>query len=1525
MIRKYLIISLTIFLCFAYSEGVSIKNTLKAVLTGQFSKLLGKAVQIEDLEGDLLRKIVLKNVSIAKGSSFTEGVDAYAERIEIDYSLKNIILERINILPNIKEIRIYNPYIRVTRNRNGNWNFGKSSETRLEHQAEKPFMGANLRVAIIDGRGLFQDERGWTEKPTGKFESELRNISGEFRLKNEDFEVDLNAIIAGDKNYNNLELRGSVDLITEETQLKVIVENLGLTKWASYVLAESDLNIKAGYADLSLTYKNKMIKNQLQSSFSADLDFHEAVIETQKYLNVPIQNIESKVNISDKGISIKNLKAVLGNNPFEAKGEIANLKNPWLALRLSVIKLPLENIERYVKNLPKTGLQGLVNAELSISGPWKDLQFRAELSSLAVNYQKYQAKDIRLDIAYGKALDINLKKAAIFEGLINAQGKITFDSEKIPNYDLTVEFNNIKAEKIVSFSELAGPGSGQLKLFGLATKLTCSIDIPQLQLDCYQQKINKANLLLEYTKNKIDFKKIKILVNKKELDLAGELAEDKYKFIFNRQNIILQRENLLANYPSITKFNGSIEGYFTGSVRGPGINAEIDLESSDSIILNQHITAGKTKIICKKDLINLKEAFIEANNTKLGFNASYNLKNQDFDLKIDPQTEIALADLDIFQQYFPGGKGKLKLSGECKIQDKKIAAQGLADLANLSYTDLNVDQVQLAFSWQDRLLVLKNYNINLQGNVFNGQGAFYTGAPSKNISWINAVSGNFTLATKEAELATLIRFIQSCAEHQVEFKNKLASFQNTSTENTKIKEIILALNKPIYRELSEKHNLALFKSLASNSNNKKTKKEILPISGKFSGSIGLENKKGLFKMNALFSLKKGRFYNNTFEQLDVDIGTNQNTISSKWKFQNLAVAEKINYDEIVVKTVYNAGLLQINDFIIKYKNEESKNVVRGTFPVAAFWDENYKNAPIDLKFQLAGSDLNLLFSPLAGIQKINNQGEWQFVLQGTYSEPLLSTQKLEFKDTYVVFNNPYYDRLMLKRVDMSITKNILAVNNLELQLAKGEEKTPVLKAFGKIQLKEFTFYKPQWLKMVLDLSVKDIEDNINIPQLYKGDFSLKNFGVNGDLKIPLSLQTWEYHKRTIAENAEAGPVIHGELGLAKGSMYIPKVDPNFSLRGYKRISLFFDLNLFLRNDMRILSGESVILTGDLNVVSQINIGLRDENPVITIKGTSNYPQINGTVYFEDGYISFFYRRFLVLNKREQEKFFNTLQNRAADPFMQFKENNKGEVEPYFFLVAQSTVYEAKESTANIVPTENTAPVLEEKEYLAIVDGPLTDLSAISFEKYSKQNNVYSLTEEPYILKNKNTGELLPPARFQKLATDLAPSLIKSAYKAVTRTGDTEQGTREAAREIVVSQGNLFMRYYLKPVERTIAKETGLYDVRIKRDIGEDAARYFKLTTEEKAFTGEEEAKVHLFGLELVKELAKDRLYFSVDTNIDQNTRYKNLDILINSYKLTWKIFRNFLVDEISLNYGNEYSIYENRYIPLLSLEGLHSF
>ena len=116
-------------------------------------------------------------------------------------------------------------------------------------------------------------------------------------------------------------------------------------------------------------------------------------------------------------------------------------------------------------------------------------------------------------------------------------------------------------------------------------------------------------------------------------------------------------------------------------------------------------------------------------------------------------------------------------------------------------------------------------------------------------------------------------------------------------------------------------------------------------------------------------------------------------------------------------------------------------------------------------------------------------------------------------------------------------------------------------------------------------------------------------------------------------------------------------------------------------------------------------------------------------------------------------------------------------------------------------------------------------------------------------------------------------------------------------------------------------------MRIKRDFGQDAARLANLETQSTLTGAETEPALTetLFGLELIKDLWSEQIFFSVDTNFDRNLQTKNFNITVNSYKMAWKILRNYFFDELSFNFGQELDILQDQYIQVLSLELLLSF
>ena len=75
---------------------------------------------------------------------------------------------------------------------------------------------------------------------------------------------------------------------------------------------------------------------------------------------------------------------------------------------------------------------------------------------------------------------------------------------------------------------------------------------------------------------------------------------------------------------------------------------------------------------------------------------------------------------------------------------------------------------------------------------------------------------------------------------------------------------------------------------------------------------------------------------------------------------------------------------------------------------------------------------------------------------------------------------------------------------------------------------------------------------------------------------------------------------------------------------------------------------------------------------------------------------------------------------------------------------------------------------------------------------------------------------------------------------------------------------------------------------------------------------------------LVWELMKNRLYFTLNTYLDQRLDSQRYDFGISSYKLTYSLFKELILDEILLSYENEF-ISESQQLQTYSIESSHRF
>jgi hypothetical protein len=714
--------------------------------------------------------------------------------------------------------------------------------------------------------------------------------------------------------------------------------------------------------------------------------------------------------------------------------------------------------------------------------------------------------------------------------------------------------------------------------------------------------------------------------------------------------------------------------------------------------------------------------------------------------------------------------------------------------------------------------------------------------------------------------------------------------------------------------------------------------DILPaldLRGQLDGHIAFHSRGDDFRIEQNLRIVSGSIQGQGADLIEATAGTGRSgSVSLNILMQGLHAANVTGHDSLFLSALISSGNLYFQDFALTKGSRTARRVLTGSFPLLGFWDERFAQDEIDLRLRLAGEDFALLIPFFGG--SISSPGDVDIDLRGTLDAPRLSAAKLNLANTRIGFDNYYIQEALIRRADLALRDNELTLNNLEIILRSGEQDTPPLRLSGRLGLRGWNFRQTEQIVLPVNLTVEDMQGELNLRGLYNGDFELRDVGLNGELALPISAEKKADFDKRIRANEPLGPLLTGTLAFSNGTLILLAADKPLNLKSEKALSVMLDLNLNIKNNLRAASTAS-LLSGDFSgFLGQINVGLRDNNPPVRIGGSTNYLRIGGLIYLDDGYVSFLNRKFTLLEQRDQEKYFlGATTHRPQENYLEFGETEKYTLEPYLSAVAQTTVYDTQVVSGSALAVsgdidEDAAPqtFTTETDYLVFIDGSVFDLSSITFEKYRKENLDMKLDGEPYVLRDKTTGKTIDQYRFQELAYAISPPLMKSAL-ALARGTSTQTGgevVRETARDLTVTEINLLARTILRPVEKSVAQTAGLYDVRFKRDIGADAARFAGLETQA-ALTDEEDALLteYLFGLEMVKELWKERIFFSVDTTLDRNLQNKRLNITVGSYKLTFKLLKNYFLDELSLNVGQELDLQQEEYIPALSLEMLHNF
>jgi len=671
------------------------------------------------------------------------------------------------------------------------------------------------------------------------------------------------------------------------------------------------------------------------------------------------------------------------------------------------------------------------------------------------------------------------------------------------------------------------------------------------------------------------------------------------------------------------------------------------------------------------------------------------------------------------------------------------------------------------------------------------------------------------------------------------------------------------------------------------------------LSGRLSGEVDIEaSDKDIPKLNAVLTVADAALGGLRTSQLRIDAKSRETDLS----FDIQAKAGNMGgtpFDSFHLGgRLANDGVLFVTRADVLSQGHENKNVISGTLPLAAFWDSEKSEDPMDMELRWEGDDVNVLtvFNPY--LSRLSNKGRIVLTLKGTLSEPLLSAKEIVLKDAVVFFNpdlTPFLSGLKLDdRSVVQLKNNVLTVSPLVLHW-EGEDTQPLHRQVphkntfeiqGAMTVKNLSLTSFKKVDLDFDLRFSDTEIAVNLAKIYQGDLRLEKMSFQGIYELPFSDKAKADYLARQGTELERGPLLSGEAYLSRGILSLPTL-------GEKKIkpSILFNISAYVRNDMSIdgsLVGEGLLGS----VTNKFHLELAESIQPLQVGGSFNALKIRNSVALKSGYVLMLNRSFDVLSLEGQRAYYRDSQYRAHDNSVVFQtvfSSGKARLIPHFNVTAV-TIIEPKIPEGTVVSADAQSNPDDSKysHVLVTLSGSAYDLKNFLFEKYmSPKSDVSSGVDyrSSYRLAGgENQADTVAVLRL------LAPQVFDVADNGEPRANDTFW------KDVGSSQINLIFNSALRPIESDLARNVGLNDIRFDYNVGQALFNNFS----DKAV-----------GINFVKSWFSNQLFVRVKTSVDLERKSQTDALEVSEIELTYFFEKYFSVN--ATNFRKDIGTYRNKY------------
>lgn len=515
-------------------------NFLPNFLLSQFPE----GVKIGKIKTNLISKVKLEEIKLWNVHHQNKKV-AEAEELQVDFDLLKII-RRKNIISSVKTINVSGGTLRIERDKDGRWNFEDLLPPEKKWRRKIDFEG---EIVIKKCQIIFQDN--FRQVPP--FLEHFREIEGKI-----DFSFPpliLFKIIDKDKRV----ISGHYCVIRKDLKVNINLKSQPLAKLQKYLYEQDILQVKAGEVDLNL---NLGISNSKFYLFGdASVVDGEIVVPDIK---VPLRNVFTKVQFTDKDILFKNINFTLGKGEVRASGIVQFSSTPKM-----YFKGVAQNVSTQLLGRHSAGISSTVFSQFIVSGDVSHPEIIGEIFTPEISREGISMSNIYSRIKYydGEILLSDFKgemEGAEIEGdgVFNIPKNRAMLDIKIDGMDFgTINSTHPPLVK------------GGLK--GVETYI-----IAHLKNISYNDiKFTEGMIVAEYKQNNLQIK-AGVLKNKEAaVYLSGKFSPEDMNLIVEGNKIEIGDFPYLypsGEYKGLLSFSGEV----SGMVSSPSFSGEVNLQDA---------------------------------------------------------------------------------------------------------------------------------------------------------------------------------------------------------------------------------------------------------------------------------------------------------------------------------------------------------------------------------------------------------------------------------------------------------------------------------------------------------------------------------------------------------------------------------------------------------------------------------------------------------------------------------------------------------------------------------------------------------------------------------------------------------------------------------------------------------------------------------------------------------------------------------------------------------------------------------